>query len=71
MSAGKEKGCWIQCQQCGHVFWLDQEVPIEKLYVASVCPGCGSYGNGLNCGDDGDDIYLYMSENVDPRYYQY
>ena len=71
VTGSKDKGCWIQCQQCGDIYWIEEEVPIDKLYVASVCPRCGDYGNGLNCGDNKDDLYLYMNENLDPRYYMY
>lgn len=67
----KNKGCWIQCNQCGYVYWTEEEVPIDRLYVASFCPGCNEYGNGLNCGDSKDDLYLYADINRDPRYYQY
>lgn len=71
MSTGsKDKGCWIQCSQCGHIYWIEEDVPIDKLYVTSVCPRCDN-NVGLNCGDDENDIYVYMNENLDPRYYKY
>ena len=62
---------WIQCQHCGHIYCVKENVPIDKLYVACVCPKCDEYGKGLNCGSDESDVYKYMCENVDPRYYQY
>lgn len=71
MDGARTKGVWIQCQHCGHIYHIDQDVPIDKLYVACVCPKCDEYGKGLNCGSDESDIYRYMNVNVDPRYYQY
>lgn len=72
MAAGnRTKGCWIQCTLCGEMYYIEQEVPIDKLYVASYCPKCDEYGLGLNCGSDESDVYAYMSENYDPRYYKY
>ena len=70
VSAGKEKGCYIQCQTCGHVYWLEEDVPIDKLYVASICARCG-HGRGLNCGDKEEDIVVYADLNLDERYYIY
>lgn len=71
VSANKDRGCWVQCQQCGYVYWLEEEVPIDKLYVASVCARCGEYGNGLNCGSDQSEIYDCYNLNLDERYYMY
>ena len=71
MDGNKEKGCYIQCQQCGHVYWIEEDVPIDKLYVASVCARCGECGNGLNCGDEEEDIYAYYNPNLDERFYMY
>ena len=70
MSTMQER-TYIQCQKCGHVYHIETNIPIDKLYIASVCPGCGEYGKGLNCGNSEDDIYLYANINVDPRYYIY
>lgn len=70
MVTSKEKETWIQCTNCGKIYCIEKFVPIDKLYVASVCPRCGCE-KGLNCGDDEGDIYLYANINVDPRYYQY
>ena len=67
----KEQGTWIQCQQCGEIYFIQESVPIDKLYVASFCPRCDEYTKGLNCGDSIEDIYLFVNTNVDPRYYQY
>jgi hypothetical protein len=65
------KGTWIQCQDCGEIFFIKEIIPIDKLYITSFCPICDDYVKGLNCGYDKSDIYLYMNENVDPRFYQY
>lgn len=64
----KRKPSWVQCQTCGTVYKISRSIPIEELYVAADCPKCG-ITIGLNLGDTEDDIYLYMCENVDPRYY--
>lgn len=65
-----DKGCWIQCSQCGHIYWTEEEVPIEKLYVTSVCARCG-HDRGLNCGDKEEDIVIYADPVLDERYYIY
>ena len=66
-----KSGTWIQCQTCGKVYHIEEDVPIDKIYITSFCPRCDEYTKGLNCGDSKDDLYLYMNENCDPRYYQY
>ena len=66
----RKQECWIQCQECGHIYYIEKNVPVDELYVASVCPRCESE-KGLNCGRSKDDVYLYANINVDPRYYQY
>lgn len=66
----REQGCWIQCQQCGRIYHIKEDVPTDKLYVASACPRCDGE-LGLNCGSSKDDIWLYANVNVDPRFYQY
>lgn len=71
LNGGKEQGTWIQCAHCGEVYWTKEDVLIDRLYVTSYCPGCDEYGKGLNCGSDESDIYVYMNENYDPRYYTY
>lgn len=70
MCLGDKEGTWIQCQECGHIYWIDREVPVDILYIASYCPRCDGT-KGLNCGNDADEIYLYMNENMDPRFYEY
>ena len=70
MGAGKEKGCWVQCQNCGHIYHIERYVPIDKLYITCECPKCDS-SQGLNLGDNEDNIYLYYDANMDFRFYQY
>lgn len=70
MITNKEKKTWIQCTDCGKMYYIKKNVPIDKLYVVSVCPRCNCE-KGLNCGNDEEDVYLYVNVNVDPRYYQY
>lgn len=67
----KQDYTYIQCQHCGHVFQIEQNVPIDKLYITSFCPRCGKYEKGLSCGNSKDDVALYIDINADPRYYTY
>lgn len=71
MNTESKQGTWIQCQFCGEIYHIEEKVPIDKLYVATVCPKCDEYGKGLNCGSSKEEIYTFMNENVDPRYYEY
>ena len=70
MISNANMGTWIQCQNCGKIYHIAHDVPIDKLYVASECPRCGNY-KGLNCGTNPDDFYLYANLNLDGRYYKY
>lgn len=70
MDSKKNSGNYMQCQYCGNIYYLDQEVSVDKLIIDSECPKCG-YTRALNCGDRKEDIYLYMNESIDPRYYLY
>lgn len=70
MSTEKNRGIWVQCCHCGHIYHADIKIPIDRLYVTSVCPRC-DHEKGLNCGDDINDIYMYCDPVMDERYYQY
>lgn len=70
MNATKKHGCWIQCQHCGEIYHIDENIPIDKMYVTQPCPKCDAR-HGLNCGSELDDLYLYANVNVDSRYYKY
>ena len=70
VTGSKDKGTWIQCSQCGQVYWIEEEVPIDKLYITSYCPRCDGI-RGLNCGSDKNNIYLYYDNTKDPRWYYY
>lgn len=67
---GKKIKTFIQCQTCGRIYRIPQAIPIEKLYVLTNCPDCG-VTTGLNLGDNKEDVYLYMNNNLDSRYYNY
>lgn len=58
---------WLQCQHCGHIYTIEKGLPVEAFIVESWCPKCGE-DKALNCGDD---VYLYMDINIDPRNYRY
>ena len=64
----KRKCCHIQCQTCGIIYTIPHNIPIEEIYIKENCPNCGVV-TGLNLGSDENDVYVYMCENVDPRYY--
>lgn len=70
MGTSKSRGTFIQCQNCGHIYTTEDRIPIDEMYVASICPRC-DWERGLNCGSDENDICLYRDINVDPRYYEY
>lgn len=72
MKSEEHNGSFVQCQYCGNIYYyLDQEeIPIDAFIIDSVCPNCG-HTRALNCGENKEDIYLYMNETLDPRYYQY
>lgn len=67
----KRDGTYVQCRDCGHIYYIEENIPINKLYITSFCPKCDEYGRGLNCGNSKDDLYLYCDVNADPRYYEY
>ena len=66
----KQDGTYIQCTECGAIYWIDREVPIDRLYVDAYCGKCENE-RGLNLGSDEDCIYELMDINIDPRYYEY
>lgn len=75
MDSKKCNEIFVQCQYCGNIYRIDQsdfddEVSIDELMIDAFCPKCG-YTRALNCGDSEDDIYLYINESLDPRYYLY
>ena len=70
MSVGKQEGTWIQCANCGKIYYIYRKVPIDKLYITSECARCG-YDRGLNLGDKEENIYCYYDPNLDERYYIY
>ena len=67
VTAGNQ-GTWVQCTHCGHIYHIDDKVPIDKLYVASGCPRCENF-KALNCGENREDVYLYYDPVLDKRFY--
>ena len=65
---GKNIFTWMQCQTCGAIYQVRQEIPIDKMYVGADCPHCG-VTTGLNLGDKEEDKYLYYNVVMDERYY--
>lgn len=70
MDTVKQQGVWAQCTQCGNVDFLNINVPIDMLYIDSICKKCKN-NKALNCGDKQEDIYKYYNPNLDNRYYRY
>lgn len=68
MDSERKKITYIQCQTCGEIYKITRKVEIDKLYVAANCPNCG-VTTGLNLGDKKEDLYFYLNENFDYRYY--
>lgn len=64
----EENKIFVQCQNCGRVFYIDKNVSVEELFVKAVCPQCGEQ-KALNCGNSIEDIYEFMNINLDIRYY--
>ena len=70
MRSDEHNGSFVQCQYCGDIYYIDRDIPVDAFIVKSICPNCG-YKKALNCGKDREDIYLYMNESLDSRYYTY
>ena len=67
-SDGKKNITYIQCQTCGEIYKIPRIVAIDNLYVEENCPNCGIM-TGLNLGSKKEDIYYFLNENFDYRYY--
>lgn len=61
---------WVQCTSCGEIYFIEETVPIDKLYITSKCSRCDN-DRAINCGDNQDDITLYCDPYLDVRYFQY
>jgi hypothetical protein len=66
----KKKGTWVQCTQCGKVDFIQETIPIDKVYFEFECQKCG-HDKGLNCGSNIDYVYMYYDPSIDGRFYQY
>jgi hypothetical protein len=64
------KGTWVQCTLCGNIHFIEERVPIDKMYVTTVCPKCDNE-RAINCGNKKEDVILYCDPYLDERYYQY
>lgn len=67
-SDGKKNITYIQCQTCGKIYKIPCTVQVDKLYVKANCPNCGVV-TGLNLGGEKEDLYYFLNENLDYRYY--
>lgn len=65
-----EKRTYIQCRNCGHIYYINDNLSIEDFIVKSECPKCGNK-YGINCGKNIEDIYLFYDNTKDPRFYLY
>lgn len=70
MVTEKDSMSWVQCQQCGHIY-MERKLSEDTFVIESWCSKCGCETRALNCGEDINDIYVYMNVNVDPRNYRY
>ena len=61
---------WVQCTQCGRISYIDESVPIDKLYVKTTCEKCGN-AKAINCGSKKEDIVLYYDPYLDERWFRY
>ena len=64
------KGTWVQCTLCGKIYFIEERVPIDKMYIVAECQKCGNF-KAINCGDKEEDIILYCDSYLDERYYEY
>ena len=60
----------VQCMDCGHIYQIHKTLSSDAFIIESWCPGC-ECTKAINCGDNINDIYLYMDINIDPRNYTY
>lgn len=70
MKSNGKQGTFVQCQCCGNIYLIPDEISIEKSLIKSDCPMCSGHV-GLNCGYKKEDVYIYMNLNLDDRYYNY
>lgn len=63
-------GNYVQCQYCGHIYYTEDNFSIEDFIIETECPICNNI-NGINCGKNLEDIYIFMDINNDPRFYMY
>lgn len=68
MCGQKQEGTWIQCTNCGKIYYIECKVPMEQVYVTSYCPGC-EHDRGLVLGSEKDDCYAMYDVTLDGRYY--
>ena len=65
-----QEGNYVQCQNCGHIYYTSDSFSIEEFVVKSRCPICKN-DKGINCGKRKEDVYIYANINISPRYYLY
>ena len=63
-----QEGTYIQCTNCGEIYRIDYEIPLENVYVTCYCSKC-EHERGLNLGSDQDDLYANLDPVLDERYY--
>lgn len=55
---------FLQCQSCGYIYTVPQDIAYDVLYVSSCCPKCHDY-LALNVGSNEDDVLLYRNDNIE------
>ena len=65
-----QDGNYVQCHNCGRVYYTKDSFSEEDFIVESKCPTCQDT-KGINCGKNKEDIYLFYDNTKDPIFYLY
>ena len=61
---------WVQCTNCGHIYTIDDIIPMEKAIINSTCRKC-EHERALNCGYSETDCEELKDPYLDCRYFMY
>ena len=68
MCEQEKERTWLQCTNCGCIYIIERQIPIEKVFIDLYCNKCGN-GRALNCGYSEDDLSILKDAFLDERYY--